>query len=94
MSPTTFQALAVALRCPRWGRGLWRKGKTMRAVPFMPYLSFQPSAWVLPLMFEEVGIASSSFERVRASHSPARSRDWYGRSSDGLIFRSLQYWRR
>ena len=24
-------------------------GKTMRAVPFMPYLSFAPSAWVLPL---------------------------------------------
>ena len=27
-------------------------GKTMRAVPFMPYLSFPPSAWVLPLKFE------------------------------------------
>jgi hypothetical protein len=26
-------------------------GKTMRAVPFMPYLSFAPSAWVLPLKF-------------------------------------------
>jgi len=25
------------------------KGKTMRAVPFMPYLKFSPSAWVLPL---------------------------------------------
>jgi hypothetical protein len=24
-------------------------GKTMRAVPFMPYLQFAPSAWVLPL---------------------------------------------
>jgi hypothetical protein len=27
------------------------KGKTMRAVPFMPYLVFAPSAWVLPLKF-------------------------------------------
>jgi hypothetical protein len=26
-------------------------GKTMRGVPFMPYLSFPPSAWVLPLKF-------------------------------------------
>jgi hypothetical protein len=26
-------------------------GKTMRAVPYMPYLSFSPSAWVLPLKF-------------------------------------------
>ena len=25
------------------------KGKTMRAVPYMPYLKFSPSAWVLPL---------------------------------------------
>jgi hypothetical protein len=25
------------------------KGKTMRAVPYMPYLQFSPSAWVLPL---------------------------------------------
>ena len=27
------------------------QGKTMRAVPFMPYLNFSPSAWVLPLKF-------------------------------------------
>ena len=26
-------------------------GKTMRAVPFMPYLQWAPSAWVLPLQF-------------------------------------------
>jgi hypothetical protein len=26
-------------------------GKTMRAVPYMPYLGFPPSAWVLPLKF-------------------------------------------
>jgi streptogramin lyase len=26
-------------------------GKTMRAIPFMPYLSYPPSAWVLPLKF-------------------------------------------
>jgi hypothetical protein len=30
-------------------------GKTMRAVPFMPYLSFSPSAWVLPLKFDGGG---------------------------------------
>lgn len=30
-------------------------GKTMRAVPFMPYLGFPPSAWVLPLKFDGGG---------------------------------------
>ncbi len=30
-------------------------GKTMRAVPYMPYLSFSPSAWVLPLKFDGGG---------------------------------------
>ncbi|MBV8797621.1 MAG: hypothetical protein JO136_22000, partial [Hyphomicrobiales bacterium] len=30
-------------------------GKTMRAVPFMPYLGFAPSAWVLPLRFDGGG---------------------------------------
>src|SRR5262249_40756118 len=30
-------------------------GKTLRAVPFMPYLSFAPSAWVLPLKFDGGG---------------------------------------
>jgi hypothetical protein len=30
-------------------------GKTMRAVSFMPYLSFAPSAWVLPLKFDGGG---------------------------------------
>ncbi len=30
-------------------------GKTMRAVPFMPYLNFPPSAWVLPLEFDGGG---------------------------------------
>ena len=30
-------------------------GKTMRAVPFMPYLKFPPSAWVLPLKFDGGG---------------------------------------
>lgn len=30
-------------------------GKTMRAVPFMPYVSFPPSAWVLPLKFDGGG---------------------------------------
>ncbi len=31
------------------------QGKTMRAVPFMPYLNFSPSAWVLPLKFSGGG---------------------------------------
>jgi len=31
------------------------EGKTMRAVPFMPYLTFPPSAWVLPLKFDGGG---------------------------------------
>jgi len=31
------------------------QGKTMRAVPFMPYLSFVPSAWVFPLKFDGGG---------------------------------------
>ena len=30
-------------------------GKTMRAAPFMPYLRFPPSAWVLPLKFDGGG---------------------------------------
>ena len=30
-------------------------GKTMRAVPFTPYLNFAPSAWVLPLKFDGGG---------------------------------------
>jgi hypothetical protein len=30
-------------------------GKTMRAVPYMPYLQFSPSAWVLPLKFDGGG---------------------------------------
>jgi hypothetical protein len=31
------------------------QGKNMRAVPFMPYLNFSPSAWVLPLKFDGGG---------------------------------------
>ena len=27
------------------------RARTMRAVPFMPYLNYPPSAWVLPLKF-------------------------------------------
>ena len=30
-------------------------GKAMRAVPFMPYLTFPPSAWVMPLKFDGGG---------------------------------------
>ena len=32
-----------------------QKGKIMRTVPFMPYLSVAPSAWVLPLKFDGGG---------------------------------------
>ena len=31
------------------------QGKNMRSVPFMPYLNFSPSAWVLPLKFDGGG---------------------------------------
>src|SRR5271167_241106 len=31
------------------------QGKNMRAVPFVPYLNFSPSAWVLPLKFDGGG---------------------------------------
>ena len=31
------------------------QGKNMRGVPFMPYLNFSPSAWVLPLKFDGGG---------------------------------------
>ena len=31
------------------------QGKTMRPVPYMPYLQFAPSAWVLPLKFDGGG---------------------------------------
>ena len=31
------------------------QGKNMRAVPFMPYLNYPPSAWVLPLKFDGGG---------------------------------------
>jgi hypothetical protein len=31
------------------------QGKNMREVPFMPYLNFAPSAWVLPLKFDGGG---------------------------------------
>lgn len=31
------------------------EGKIMRSVPFMPYLKFPPSAWVLPLKFDGGG---------------------------------------
>ena len=34
-----------------------REGKTLRATPFMPYLSLAPSAWVLPLKFTGGGLS-------------------------------------
>ncbi len=36
------------------------KGKHLRATPFMPYLSFAPSAWVLPLKFTGGGNAGGA----------------------------------
>ena len=33
------------------------QGKKMRATPFMPYLDFAPSAWVLPLKFVGGGVS-------------------------------------
>ena len=36
------------------------KGKSLRATPFMPYLSFAPSAWVLPLKFAGGGYAGGA----------------------------------
>lgn len=43
----TFKALEALYPVPQ--------GKTMRAVPYMPYLQFSPSAWVLPLKFDGGG---------------------------------------
>jgi streptogramin lyase len=34
------------------------KGKNLRPVPFMPYLSWAPSAWVLPLKFDGGGLSA------------------------------------
>src|SRR5215510_9267795 len=34
------------------------KGKNLRPVPFMPYLSWAPSAWVLPLKFTGGGLSA------------------------------------
>jgi hypothetical protein len=34
------------------------KGKNMRRVPFMPYLTWAPSAWVLPLKFSGGGLCA------------------------------------
>ncbi len=43
----TFKALEALYPVPQ--------GKTMRAVPYMPYLQVAPSAWVLPLKFDGGG---------------------------------------
>jgi sugar lactone lactonase YvrE len=43
----TFKALEALYPVPQ--------GKTMRPVPYMPYLQFAPSAWVLPLKFDGGG---------------------------------------
>ena len=48
-------------------------GKNLRAVPFMPYLGFAPSAWVLPLKFDGGGyVAGGSLPgRQARSHTCA-----------------------
>src|SRR5262249_30399029 len=33
-------------------------GKTLRATPFLPYLSYAPSAWVMPLKFSGGGLSA------------------------------------
>src|SRR5262249_20186556 len=43
------------LLAPPGGPSPAPQGKTMRAVPYMPYLNFTPSAWVLPLKFDGGG---------------------------------------
>jgi hypothetical protein len=34
------------------------EGKTLRRTPYMPYLSYAPSAWVLPLKFTGGGLSA------------------------------------
>jgi hypothetical protein len=34
------------------------QGKNLRATPFMPYLTWAPSAWVLPLKFTGGGLSA------------------------------------
>lgn len=48
-------------------------GRTMREVPFMPYLSFPPSAWVLPLklMAEAIAPAEKRCLIVKATFGSA-----------------------
>jgi hypothetical protein len=36
------------------------QGKHLRATPYMPYLSFAPGAWVLPLKFAGGGYAGGA----------------------------------
>jgi hypothetical protein len=43
------------------------QGKNLRPVPFMPYLSFAPSAWVLPLKFDVIETLAGA-GIVMASH--------------------------
>ena len=50
-------------------------GKKLRPTPFMPYLSFAPSAWVLPLRFTGGGLSGANLwigDRFSAS---SRRRD-------------------
>ena len=41
------------------------EGKKLRATPFMPYLSFAPGAWVLPLKFAGGGSRGRGESDVR-----------------------------
>jgi hypothetical protein len=57
------------------------QGKDLRPVPFMPYLNFAPSAWVLPLKFDGGGFRAGGkamFDSEAISGSATTSR-WDGR---------------
>jgi hypothetical protein len=57
------------------------KDKTMRQVPFMPYLVFAPSAWVLPLKFDGGGYLAGARPRLtaRGTSGSATISPWVGR---------------
>src|SRR5262249_19017292 len=50
------------------------QGKTLRAVPYMPYLNFSPSAWVLPLKFDGGGYRAGGGADVRQRRQPLGGR--------------------
>jgi hypothetical protein len=63
------------------------KGKIMRAVPFMPYLNFVPSAWVLPLKFDGGGYVAGGkgmFDRATSGSATISRSDGRGRTRPRL----------